>query len=293
LDVDTRMNNPLTNAPLKAGDSLWVVSLSEGSTIWKQEGKAVVFYNTAEGKFQARVAMTHLSTWSVVGTLADCLNNLTLNFTRTDSSDNLHFVEIREAGTSNVVRSLANVRVRAGGSYQLSAKLSDAYTGYDIFVYNGDVSANKGVVIGSVTNIAPCATSTTVPVYPSVNTNPILRFNLTANCLDANGNVLGSFLQTGRVQYRLAGSSGTFYDMGYATGGIMYTDRLAWGQVYEFRTIITSQKYNSAVTLTKRYLRNRNTDQTEFTNYEGSKWNFNRLNWTIPNNTNACTDFGF
>ena len=296
LDVDTRMKNPMTNAPLKSGDSLWVVSLSEGSTIWKQEGKAVVFYNTAEAKYQARVQMTHLSAWAVVGALADCGNNLTINFTRTDSSDNLHYVEIRQAnasvGTGTLVKALSNVRVKPGGSYQLAFKLSDAYN-YDILVYDGDVNSNKGSIIGTRANIAACSATTSIAVDPSVNGNPILRFNLTANCLDASNNILASFLQTGRVQYRLAGSTGTFYDMGFATNGIMYTDRLAWAQIYEFRTIITSQMNGSAVTKTTRYFRNRNTKLIEFTNYGTNKYYFTRTNWTIPDNTNACADYGF
>jgi hypothetical protein len=272
------------------------VSLSEGSTIWKQEGKAVVFYNTSEGKYQARVPMTHLSTWAVVGALADCGNNLTINFTRTDSSDNLHYVEIRQAnasvGTGTLIKALSNVRVRPGGSYQLAFKLSDAYN-YDILVYNGDVSANKGTIIGTGTNVAACSASTSIAVDPSVNGNPIMRFDLTANCLDLSSNVVASFLQTGRVQYRLAGSIGSFYDMGLATNGIMYTDRLAWNQIYEFRTIITAQVNPTAITKTTRYYRFRNTKMVEFTNYGTNKYYFTRTNWTIPDNTNACSDYGF
>jgi hypothetical protein len=61
--IDPNTFNPLKNRKIQVGDTLSVLSLSEGETVWKEESSVVV-QNAANGKLKVSFDLNHLSHYS-------------------------------------------------------------------------------------------------------------------------------------------------------------------------------------------------------------------------------------
>jgi hypothetical protein len=192
-----------------------------------------------------------------------------------------------------------------------------------VYQYEQIGSTNtKGVIVSESASAPSCNFTTskrlTLAVNPQkVTSRPVARFELDTYC--AQSKLV--YYHEGRVQFRLAGSSAPFLDLGLASKSsrlsteivnklpgepgykdtkaysFLETDRLEWNKLYEFRTTINGRHKATRKNITLSYYRNRDFKQNEHTllannsNFPGGYYEFSRGYWFSPEF--ACADFGY
>ncbi len=254
----------------------------------------------------------------------NCSGRLGLRFTRSSQASTLHYIEVVNAANNAVLLTANNVTVRNGGSYNFTQALPQGVNvKVRVYQYEQIGSTNtKGVIVSESASAPSCNFTTskrlTLEVNPQkVTSRPVARFELDTYC--AQSKLV--YYHEGRVQFRLAGSSAPFLDLGLASKSsrlkteivnklpgqpgyqdtksysFLETDRLEWNKQYEFRTTINGRHKATRKNITLSYYRNRTFKQNEHTllannsNFPGGYYEFSRGYWFSPEF--ACADFGY
>ncbi len=178
VELEDNLTNPLTDAPVNAGETIPVWSLNTDTGQWREEGTATVTRG-ADGKLTAQFQAAHLSWWNLdwgYSGVRDCPNRtLTINFKANVKTTGLNYEVQLQTENGSYLAGLHDQPVYDGLSLKLLR--SPSYPRVKIVVY--DISTGR--VLGSTGLFNPCNTSSitvtaTLPLPPDF-TNVVINFS--------------------------------------------------------------------------------------------------------------------
>jgi hypothetical protein len=258
-----------------------------------------------------------------------CRSNLGVQFRRNSNVNTKHYVEVVSASNaSSVYAYVSDVIIANNTTYNFTRRLPT--TALKVNVWEYETYANKGRLIVSQDLPRPCDFNTsrrlTINVNPpSVTNRKIARFELDTYC--QNSRLF--YYHEGRIEYRLSGSQGPWFDLGLArrSGSTiteilrfrgttpppnlppsatpsyswLETDRLENGQTYDFRVTISGRNRTNTTTVTKTFTKTRIFNETEFELLTGRTpvtyqfLKFKRSYWlaNATEDSNPCAVWGY
>jgi hypothetical protein len=326
MPVNNFTMDPVDGSAIKARDEVDIYYFNADAKQWEYVSFSTLEQATS-GKLKANFTLHEGGEWmaSERARVRNCTSRLGLRFTRSSQANTLHYVEVVNAANNAVLLTANNVQIRNGGTYDFTQALPQGVNiKVRVYQYEQIGSTNtKGLVVRESASVSSCTYTTSnrlsLEVNPQKVTNyPVARFELDTYC--AQSKLV--YYHEGRVQYRLAGSSAPFIDLGLAAKSgrsnietvtklpgdpgyvntpsysFLETDRLEWNKSYEFRTTINGRHRTTRRNITLSYYRNRTFKQTEHTlisqnanTFPGGYYGFNRGYWFSPDF--ACADFGY
>jgi hypothetical protein len=264
INLPTNTFNPITNSPIKSGDIMEVWSKNEGGAPWVKESTAVVRVDPITGKFKTTMLVTHLATWMVAFSQAQCASPLQITYVSTDNLITPIYVEAYAKGGNGQLITQKTVTAKNGDVITL-----DLPQGIEVNVVF-TITNSSGTVIRSIP-VGACATSATLN-NNQVNTNPTMFFDLQTSCQN------GIFRYSGPIEYKISGTSrwATFTP---SVNGTLITNLLEWNKTYDFRIIYKGTEFAR----TKQVL------QAEF-RVNGSAWDYFGKSTTKQTFFNAPTN---
>jgi hypothetical protein len=327
MQIATNSVDPLDGSTIVAKDEVDIYHRNPATQEWEYVSTTALEAVSARN-LKASFKVNENGEWIATAraVVRNCSGRLGLRFTRASQASTLHYVEVVNAANNAVLQTANNVTVRNGGFYDFTQALPQGVN-IKVRVYQFEQigSTNtKGVIVRESASIPSCNFTTsnrlTLEVNPQkVTSRPVARFELDTYC--AQSKLV--YYHEGRVQYRLAGTTAPFIDLGLATKSgrlstetvnklpgqpgyvntpsfsYLETDRLEWNKQYEFRTTINGRHKTTRRNVTLSYYRNRNFKQAEHTqviapgnvNFPGGSYLFTRGYWFSPEF--ACADFGY
>ena len=325
MQIASNAVDPLNGSSLKANEEVDIYHRNPATQEWEYVSTSTMETVSARN-FKTSFKIDQGGEWLATARarVRNCNNKLGLRFTRASQASTLHYVEVVNAANNAVLLTANNVVIRNGGFYNFSQALPQGVNiKVRVYQYEQIGSTNtKGVVVRESASVSSCTYSTknrlTLEVNPQkVTSRPVARFELDTYC--AQSKLV--YYHEGRVQFRLAGSSAPFLDLGLASKSsristeivnklpgqpgytdtkaysLLETDRLEWNKQYEFRTTINGRHKSTRKNITLSYYRNRTFKQSEHTllannsNFPGGYYEFSRGYWFSPEF--ACADFGY
>ena len=325
MQIASNAVDPLNGSSLKANEEVDIYHRNPATQEWEYVSTSTMETVSARN-FKTSFKIDQGGEWLATARarVRNCNNKLGLRFTRASQASTLHYVEVVNAANNAVLLTANNVVIRNGGFYNFSQALPQGVNiKVRVYQYEQIGSTNtKGVVVRESASVSSCTYSTknrlTLEVNPQkVTSRPVARFELDTYC--AQSKLV--YYHEGRVQFRLAGSSAPFLDLGLASKSsristeivnklpgqpgytdtkaysLLETDRLEWNKQYEFRTTINGRHKSTRKNITLSYYRNRTFKQSEHTllannsNFPGGYYEFTRGYWFSPDF--ACADFGY
>jgi hypothetical protein len=325
MQIASNAVDPLNGTSLKANEEVDIYHRNPATQEWEYVSTSTMETVSARN-FKTSFKIDQGGEWLATARarVRNCNNKLGLRFTRASQASTLHYVEVVNAANNAVLLTANNVTVRNGGSYDFTQALPQGVN-IKVRVYQFEQigSTNtKGVIVSESASTPSCNFTTskrlTLEVNPQkVTSRPVARFELDTYC--AQSKLV--YYHEGRVQYRLAGTTAPFIDLGLASKSsrlttenvnklpgqpgytdtkaysLLETDRLEWNKQYEFRTTINGRHKSTRKNITLSYYRNRTFKQSEHTllannsNFPGGYYEFTRGYWFSPDF--ACADFGY
>jgi len=234
LQLDQNYLNPVTNAVVKAGDQLQILSYSNDQGVWAQEGTGTVV-NLA-GKLALKLSTTHLTWFSAGSLVADCSNTYQVKFAATWlSNGSTHPVGYKVFSVANGSKdkqlSAGTFTVTNGTEASISKLPSSA-----VIIAYYDIEGNE-LAAQSVQN--PCNISGVQAV--TLNTSPIsgnpkVTMQLYVRCPKNTQAV--TLLPTFYLYYKDAGAPASSFKMlGTVTKGYISTTLLSTSKNYDFKAV--------------------------------------------------------
>ena len=325
MQIATNSVDPMDGTNIKAQEEVDIYHRNPATQEWEYVSTTTLEAVSARN-LKASFKVNENGEWIATAraVVRNCTGRLGLRFTRASQASTLHFVEVVNAANNAVLLTANNVTIRNGGSYDFTQALPQGVN-IKVRVYQFEQigSTNtKGVIVSESASTPSCNFTTskrlTLEVNPQkVTSRPVARFELDTYC--AQSKLV--YYHEGRVQYRLAGTTAPFIDLGLASKSsrlttenvnklpgqpgytdtkaysLLETDRLEWNKQYEFRTTINGRHKSTRKNITLSYYRNRIFKQSEHTllannsNFPGGYYEFTRGYWFSPDF--ACADFGY
>ena len=293
MQIASNAVDPLNGSSLKANEEVDIYHRNPATQAWEYVSTSTMETVSARN-FKTSFKIDQGGEWLATARarVRNCKNKLGLRFTRASQASTLHYVEVVNAANNAVLLTANNVVIRNGGFYNFSQALPQGVNiKVRVYQYEQIGSTNtKGVVVRESASVSSCTYSTknrlTLEVNPQkVTSRPVARFELDTYC--AQSKLV--YYHEGRVQFRLAGSSAPFLDLGLASKSsristeivnklpgqpgytdtkaysLLETDRLEWNKQYEFRTTINGRHKSTRKNITLSYYRNRTFKQSEHT----------------------------
>jgi hypothetical protein len=327
MQIATNLVDPLDGSTIVAKEEVDIYHRNPNTQAWEYESTTTLEAVSARN-LKASFKVNENGEWIATAraVVRNCSGRLGLRFTRSSQASTLHFIEVVNDANNAVLLTANEVTIRNGGFYDFTQALPQGVN-IKVRVYQFEQigSTNtKGVIVRESASIPSCNFTTsnrlTLEVNPQkVTSRPVARFELDTYC--AQSKLV--YYHEGRVQYRLAGTTSPFIDLGLATKSgrlstetvnklpgqagyvntpsfsFLETDRLEWNKLYEFRTTINGRHKTTRRNITLSYYRNRTFKQAEHTqvaapgnvNFPGGSYLFARGYWFSPEF--ACADFGY
>jgi hypothetical protein len=327
MQIASNSVDPVAGNALKVKEEVDIYHRNPATQEWVYVATTTVEPGNTRG-FKANFKINEDGEWLATAraVVRNCSSRPGLRFTRSSQARTLHYIEIVNASTNAVLLTANNVEIRNGGAYDFSQSLPmNVNVKVRIYQFEQIGATNtKGVIVRESASIPSCNITTsnrlTLEVNPQkVTSRPVARFELDTYC--AQSKLV--YYHEGRVQYRLAGTSAPFIDLGLASKSsrlttetvnklpgqpgyvntpsysFLETDRLEWNKQYEFRTTINGRHKSTRKNITLSYYRNRTFKQVEHTQlvapgnttFPGGSYLFTRGYWFSPEF--ACADFGY
>ena len=327
MQIASNSVDPVDGNSLKIKEEVDIYHRNPTTQEWVYVATTTVEPGNTRG-FKANFKVNENGEWLATARaqVRNCSGRPGLRFTRSSQARTLHFIEIVNASNNAVLLTANNVEIRNGGTFDFSQSLPMGIN-VKVRVYQFEqigATNTKGVIVRESSSIPSCNFTTsnrlTLEVNPQkVTLRPVARFELDTYC--AQSKLV--YYHEGRVQYRLAGTTAPFIDLGMAiksgrsstetvnklpgqpgyvntsSYSFLETDRLEWNKQYEFRTTINGRHKSTRRNITMSYYRNRTFKQVEHTqlvapgntNFPGGSYLFTRGYWFSPEF--ACADFGY
>jgi hypothetical protein len=254
--IDPSIKNPFAGRPIRAGDTLTVMSLANGADTWVREFTTVV--QTVGGKLQVTYPQTHLSDWGVFFvTIKTCKGRIRVTSDLPAANGSAcsvpvanYYYEIVNAYIPELVFASGyssfgnNVRLKEIITYDLP--LLDVVT---VNVYNNDIERR---LIGTSGNLNVCATFRTdfTGKLPKPNTIAV-KFDIGGVCVSSN-NIKTVLVPSATLFYRDMDVIGSeFRPLVYVDKGKGCAEGLTVGRRYDFAIAMSADDTKDLVTMSK------------------------------------------
>lgn len=236
MELSPEMINPLTAAPVKAGDILTVTSYDTDTGVWKDEGETRIVSSTG-GKLQVAFSVPHLSFWMAGWRRTLCKTGPSFVVSSAYSGVDISFLaQLVNAVTGKVIREYY-MPVNNGSRLNISnlPEESDKVK-LVVYDYNNYHGGNRAAPVAVSQAVTLCAASTVNLPSLKVTLPPLVEIEMYTNCAAGQTLDKATLPAQMRIQYSEVGK-GAWRDAGTVRREqhIAGTYRLKFGERYDIR----------------------------------------------------------
>ena len=162
MPIDNKIVNPLTNAPVKAGDEIPIWSMDEQTGVWMKEGQVSIL-DAGSGQLTSRFEIMHLSTWNLDFNTTGCAfgtEDITVSYTNAEFPGNDYYSEYQRESDGAIFPTQLNLST---GSPLIIIR---TLTGGRLFVHEGP---NEQTRLRGRTGVLTCGGTGTLGLLGSTS----------------------------------------------------------------------------------------------------------------------------